>query len=421
MMIKDTKSMKKKSKNSLDTVKEATELVAPPGIQLRRGKQSESIGFSFYFKGVEYRETLKLSITKANLAYAIGRRGEILNAITLERFDYEKFFPNSLKARKSAEIRKKLEASNPRNTTVEKLMHDYLRDRRTSLAPSTFNHYCDVNRTHVLPKWKDSLIGDITTAQLREWILSMGTKQPTIQSNILSFAKAMKRAKNENWIPKNPFDNIDLKEILSKEQRKSESVADPFDVDEIEKILDACDRALERSLVAFAFGTGMRPSEYIAQIWDGVDFKAGTAAVQGAYVDSVHRTIGKTDAALREIDLRQLAVDGLRTQMHRRGIGELVLPHAVTLERWTGDKQIRGRWGRILKLAGVRYRSPYQTRHTFATSLLLLGEPPLYVASQMGHVDATMVYTVYSKWIKGALDGDKKERLAAMYAKITQK
>ena len=102
MKIKYTKSMKKKSKNSFDTVEESAELVAPPGIQLRRGKRSESIGFSFYFKGIEYRETLKVSITKANLACAIGRRGEILNAITLERFDYEKFMPNSLKSRNPA-------------------------------------------------------------------------------------------------------------------------------------------------------------------------------------------------------------------------------------------------------------------------------------------------------------------------------
>jgi len=205
---------------------------------------------------------------------------------------------------------------------------------------------------------------------------------------------------------------------LSPERRKSNKDADPFDVDEIEKILNACDRALERSMVAWAFGTGMRPSEYIALIWDDLDFREGTATVDGAYVDGVLRDIGKTDSALREIDLRQLAVDGLSTQMHRRGVGELVLPHAVTLKRWTGDKQIRGRWKRILKLAGVRYRCPYQTRHTFATSLLMLGEPPLYVASQMGHVDATMVYTVYTKWTKKGLDGDKKERLAALYAEI---
>jgi integrase len=383
----------KKPKNQ----KQVEKLVAPPGIQLRRGKRSESIGFSFYFEGVEYRETLKLSLTKANVEYAINRRGEILNAIALGRFDYEKYFPNSLKARKLAEVRKAKEAAHPRNTTVEQLMKAYLGDRKRSLAPSSFNQYSDVTRTHILPKWKDTLIGDISTAEIRKWILSMPTKQKTIQANILPFNRALSRAKNDGGISCNPFDYIDLKEILHPDQRKSESDADPFDVDEIEKILGACTRVLERSLVAWAFGTGMRPSEYMALMMEHIDLRAGSVAVKGAFVDQVHRNIGKTDSALRKIDLRQLAVEGLSTQLHRRGLGELVLPHPITLERWTGDKQIRERWRRILKIAGVRYRPPYQTRHTFASSLLMLGEPPLYVASQMGHVDATMVYTVYGK------------------------
>ena len=412
-----TKNAKKKAKNSgkLET------LIAPPGIQLRRGKRSESIGISFYFEGVEYRETLKLSITKSNLEFAINRRCAILDKIAMGRFDYDEYFPDSLKARRSAEIRKELDAANPRNTTVEQLMTKYLNDRRQSLAPSSSNQYSDVTRTHILPKWKDTRIGDITTEGIRKWILSMPTKQKTIQANILPFNKALSRAKNEGRISSNPFEHIDLKEILAPEKRKSERDADPFDVDEIEKILGACKRSLERSLVACAFGTGMRPSEYMALTMENINLTAGLVSVKGAFVDEIHREIGKTDSALREIDLRQLAVDGLSTQLHRKGVGELVLPHPITLERWTGDKQIRERWRRILKLAGVRYRCPYQTRHTFATSLLLLGEPPLYVAAQMGHVDATMVYTVYTKWVKNGLDGDKKERLAALYAKIAQK
>lgn len=37
-------------------------------------------------------------------------------------------------------------------------------------------------------------------------------------------------------------------------------------------------------------------------------------------------------------------------------------------EQRAGDKPIRERWCRILLVAGVRDRTPYQTRHTFASS-----------------------------------------------------
>ena len=68
----------------------------------------------------------------------------------------------------------------------------------------------------------------------------------------------------------------------------------------------------------------------------------------------------------------------------------------------TGDQVIRGAWVRILKLAGVRYRNPYQTRHTFASMMLSAGEHPMWVAKQMGHKDWTMIGRIYGRWMPHA-------------------
>jgi integrase len=49
-----------------------------------------------------------------------------------------------------------------------------------------------------------------------------------------------------------------------------------------------------------------------------------------------------------------------------------------------------------------------QTRHTFATLALSLGENPLWIAKVMGHRDTEMIIRVYSKYIedvKGTGDG----------------
>jgi integrase len=48
----------------------------------------------------------------------------------------------------------------------------------------------------------------------------------------------------------------------------------------------------------------------------------------------------------------------------------------------------------------VRYRNPYQCRHTFASALLTDGANPWYVAEQLGHEDAQLVFTTYGKFIK---------------------
>ena len=58
------------------------------------------------------------------------------------------------------------------------------------------------------------------------------------------------------------------------------------------------------------------------------------------------------------------------------------------------------RWKRALEQAGVRYRVPYHTRHTYATMMLLAGESPYYVASQLGHSDLAMLEKRYARFIE---------------------
>jgi len=47
----------------------------------------------------------------------------------------------------------------------------------------------------------------------------------------------------------------------------------------------------------------------------------------------------------------------------------------------------------------VRYRRPYQTRHTDASMMLSAGEHPMWVAQQMWHSDWTIIARVYRRWI----------------------
>ncbi|WP_370605518.1 hypothetical protein [Citrobacter braakii] len=67
-------------------------------------------------------------------------------------------------------------------------------------------------------------------------------------------------------------------------------------------------------------------------------------------------------------------------------------------------------WKRGTKLANIRERNPYQSRHTYACWTLMAGANPSFIASQMGHEDARMVYEVYSKWI-GDMNQDQVNML----------
>jgi integrase len=56
-------------------------------------------------------------------------------------------------------------------------------------------------------------------------------------------------------------------------------------------------------------------------------------------------------------------------------------------------------WTKALEKAGLEYRPPIQTRHTFATMMLSAGEDIGWVQNMMGHSSLQMIFTRYYAWI----------------------
>lgn len=72
-------------------------------------------------------------------------------------------------------------------------------------------------------------------------------------------------------------------------------------------------------------------------------------------------------------------------------------------------------WVHAMKKAGVRYRRPYQTRHTYASMMLSVGEHPMWVAKQMGHSDWTIIARVYGRWMSTA-NGNAGSKAEAIFS-----
>ncbi len=66
-----------------------------------------------------------------------------------------------------------------------------------------------------------------------------------------------------------------------------------------------------------------------------------------------------------------------------------------------------------MKKSGLRYRRMYETRHTFASWALAAGGIPEWVARTLGHVNTSMIYKTYSRYIANLKrnDGTALERL----------
>ncbi|SOY56798.1 site-specific integrase [Cupriavidus taiwanensis] len=375
----------------------ADKLTKREGIEVRDGARGTTIRIRFQFQGRECRETLKLEATTANLRYAERLRGEILNAIGRGTFSYADYFPDSKRA--------KLEGAPAKKATIGERLDDFMKEatlsvHRGAMSPSTLNGYRKIVDGLLKPKWGKTLITEAQPSALRSWIASMDVTAKTARNVISPLRSIFQDALNEDLIEQNPLDRIALDKILTKTKRKSTYEVDPFSLDEITAILAACDGPA-RNLFQFAFWAGLRTSELIGLRWKDVDFEAGLIHVRQAVVVKTEKTT-KTDAGTRDV----LMLPSARAALEAQKQWSALMPHGRVFtcpwngKPWTGDKQIRVNcWTHILKKAEVRYRNPYQTRHTYASTLLSRGENPLWVAQQMGHVDTEMIIKHYGRWI----------------------
>ena len=365
----------------------------PAGVELRHWKSGKvTLRISFYYRNVQCRETIKLEATASNIKYVHRLRCEIINAIERGTFSYADYFPNSKFAKRFGHV--------PTNITIGELLNEFLALTKETREWSTYLGYKKVCDAHLIPNFGTIAIQDLKPAVIREWIRDLNVTSKTV-SNILTPLRAIiEQALNDENIKSNPLDKIVISKLLSKTTSKSDFKVDPFDKDEIQAILDAAHDDQIKHLFQFAFFTGLRTSELIALEWDDIDWINGVVHVSRAVVKKQVKCT-KTEAGERDVLLLPPAIMALKGQKpHTFMIGKRVFHNPRTNEPWETDHQIRRTaWIHTLKKAGVRYRNPYQTRHTYASMMLSGGENIMWVAGQMGHVDTEMVMKTYGKWI----------------------
>jgi integrase len=222
-------------------------------------------------------------------------------------------------------------------------------------------------------------------------------------ANVLSVLRsALQDALIDELIENNPLAGWTYRKT---EPPKYEDEVDPFDSTEQQAIL----RQLEgqaKNLIQFALWTGLRTSELVALNWPDIDFERGEIRVRRAQTQAAKNVdeTTKTKAGIRSVKLLPPALAALVDQKKHTWLkNQEVFQNPRTGERWTGDQPIRKTlWIYAVKRAGVRYRNPYQTRHTYASMMLSAGEHPMWVAHQMGHADWGMIRRIYGHWIPEA-------------------
>ncbi|MBW7567843.1 site-specific integrase [Chromobacterium subtsugae] len=370
--------------------------VSQGGVETRSGAKGSSIRIRFMYKGVECRETLKIPATKANIAYASRLKGEILNAIEKGTFNYADYFPDS----KRASLFGHAIIKSTMNDLFDSAISGWEQAvQNGTMSPSTLDGYKKIVSGRLRPAMGEKLLRDVGPAFLRTWIGALGVTAKTARNIISPLRSVFDDAMNDGMIDFNPLDRVALRKLLSQTSHKSDYVVDPFSIEEIEAILKFAS-GNDVNMYQFWFETGLRQGELIALRWSKVDFIHGSVRIEENIVVKEEKG-PKTAAGIRDITLTAKALEALQRQKAISFLaGDRVFTHHKTGKGWETEKQIRmSSWTPLLKRAGVRYRNPYQIRHTFASHHVSNGANLWWLARQLGHETIEMIIRHYGKWV----------------------
>jgi integrase len=77
-------------------------------------------------------------------------------------------------------------------------------------------------------------------------------------------------------------------------------------------------------------------------------------------------------------------------------------------------------WTKALDKAGLEYRPPIQTRHSFATMMLSAGEDVGWVQNMLGHSSLQMIFTRYFAWVPRKTRNDGAAFMASVGQNVDQ-
>ncbi|HFG0039873.1 tyrosine-type recombinase/integrase [Escherichia coli] len=395
----------------------------PTGVENHGG----SLRIWFHYNGKRVRENLGIPDTAKNRKIAGELRTSVCFAIRMGNFDYAAQFPESPNLKHFS--------LGKREITIKALAEKWLDLKKIEIGGNALNRYQSVVR-NMLPRIGENRLASSVTKEDLLFIrkdlltgyhnLSNGKTTPvkgrsvvTVNYYMTTIAGMFQFAADNGYTESNPFNGLTP-------LKRSRTEPDPLTHDEFIRFIDACHHQQTKNLWSLAVYTGIRHGELISLAWEDIDLKAKTMTIRRNYTKLGEFTLPKTEAGTdRVIHLVQPAVDTLKSQAEMTRFGtqyqidvklrefgrtvrhectfvfnpQLVKKCQQAGHHYKADS-IRDSWASALRRAGLRHRKAYQSRHTYACWALSAGANPSFIANQMGHANAQMVFNVYGAWMK---------------------
>lgn len=313
-----------------------------------------------------------------------------------------------------------------------------------SVERTTYDRCECTARNQIYPLLGDKIVGDITSADIKAMLnhfMSKDYAYTTVKKAYVVLNEYFRYFYREELIPKNPMANVEMikkSNFLSAQNKENLPINETitvFTAEEIKKFKteafsmfkDGKRKYRQAAVYILMLNTGLRTGEVLGLLNGDIDLENKTLTVRQSVKEIFKRDgteetggmeikVGKPKSASskRTVPLNNTAIkmiEDLRKESYYGANMPLVCDEKGG---YTKPVNLRKRFYRILKAAGIERKGLHSLRHTFATNLVngvkqadgsIKSLTPKQVADLLGHSTSQITELYYVKKDTARLSG----------------
>ena len=270
--------------------------------------------------------------------------------------------------------------------------------------------------THIIPKFGNYGLSQITASEIEIWRKELKTKRQkngkkysltTLEKLENQLATILKKANRDGHLTDNPF----LRVSKARRRKAKHKEIYPLEFEVVEAIANAL-RPHLKLLPWLGYFSGMRPSEMLGLTWDRIDFSKKTIRIDRQLHYDPNEIFDydlKSDASYRTINLPKPLEMMLLEHRSQFGLGPEQLLFRNRDKRVLRYKAALDAFVNVARPLGVPEGTGLHVfRHTCVSNLIRMGAQPKQIQMYVGHSSIEETMNTY-----GHLFEDDMEKLGS--------
>jgi len=297
------------------------------------------------------------------------------------------------------------------NITVGRWIEEWFNLYISTKSPSTQRGYRVSIDNHILPRFENVILQELTTIDVQRWVNDLYVKSPvtgkplsekTVRNIFLNLQSCCEKAVRLKMIQFNPCSDVELKACKKYE-------ATVYTKNEVDLLVEAIKGETLEIPVLITLFLGLRRGELLALHWSDIDFEEKTVDIRRNLVIDKNRKIieklPKSKSGIRKLPLSDNLISLLKKYRasyleNRLHMGAKFKDNDYIFCNEDGSPinpdSFSSMYRNLLERNGLKHIRFHDLRHTSCTLLLSGGVSLKTLQKRLGHSDYSTTANIYS-------------------------